>query len=447
MSNIYRLFQAVFGAFVVYFLAGLGFQDQQLILISIITFLVILWTNEALPLGVVSLLPIIIFPIFGILNTVEITAVYSKPIIFLFLGGFLIGLAVEKVNLHRAIISRMFLIFPYTPRGTIFSLTATSAVLSSILSNTTTSLLLMPLALAISPLSSLRMRFVLAIAYGATVGGILTPVGTPPNLIFLGFLEQNNLQTIPFLQWVLLCLPLAAIMLISLSLVLSFGLNNISLNQALPEPQTLNREQKKLSFILILLGLTLLLNSPIEPYYSGLGINEKLLLLGFGLLMFVPGSNFLRWEDTRKTPYEILFLFGAGFGIAASVQNTGLDMTIAQYLLSFSNWPAWLLILCIASLVTFSTEITSNMALTTVAIPIIFSLCQMTGLNPYLYMMVATICASYAFMLPIATAPNAIAMASGAVRVREMARYGFLLNCIAILLTTVMANIIWRVFL
>tara|TARA_Y100000589_G_scaffold273798_1_gene267362 strand:- start:348 stop:1223 length:876 start_codon:yes stop_codon:yes gene_type:complete len=291
------------------------------------------------------------------------------------------------------------------------------------------------------------MRFVLAIAYGATVGGILTPVGTPPNLIFLGFLEQNNLQTIPFLQWVLLCLPLAAIMLISLSLVLSFGLNNISLNQALPEPQTLNREQKKLSFILILLGLTLLLNSPIEPYYSGLGINEKLLLLGFGLLMFVPGSNFLRWEDTRKTPYEILFLFGAGFGIAASVQNTGLDMTIAQYLLSFSNWPAWLLILCIASLVTFSTEITSNMALTTVAIPIIFSLCQMTGLNPYLYMMVATICASYAFMLPIATAPNAIAMASGAVRVREMARYGFLLNCIAILLTTVMANIIWRVFL
>ena len=163
--------------------------------------------------------------------------------------------------------------------------------------------------------------------------------------------------------------------------------------------------------------------------------------------MFMPGVNFLTWQDTRKIPYEILFLFGAGFGIASAVQNTGLDNTIAQYLLVFSDWPAWLLILCIAGMVTFSTEITSNMALTTVAIPIIFSLCKMTGLNPYLYMMVATICASYAFMLPIATAPNAIAMASGAVRVREMARYGFVLNIIAILVTAIVANTLWTIFL
>ena len=141
MSNIQRLLQAIFGAILVYFFSGYSFPVQQQILLSLISLLVILWTNEALPLGVVSLLPIVIFPICGVLNTTEITSVYSKPIIFLFLGGFLIGLAVEKVNLHRAVISRMFLIFPYTPRGIILSFTATSAVLSSILSNTTTSLI------------------------------------------------------------------------------------------------------------------------------------------------------------------------------------------------------------------------------------------------------------------------------------------------------------------
>ena len=447
MSHTSRLIQAIFGALLVYLLTGYLLPDQQQLLLSIIALLVILWTNEALPLGVVSLLPIVIFPSFGILSTNEISSVYSKPIIFLFLGGFLIGLAVEKLNLHRAVISRMFSIFPYTPRGIILSLTSTSAVLSSILSNTTTSLLLMPLALAISSSNELKMRFVLAIAYGATVGGILTPVGTPPNLIFLGFLEDNSLQAIPFIKWVILCLPLVLIMLITLTVLLGVGLKNTKLDQALTKPQALNLEQKKLSFILIFLGIVLLLNSPIKPYYSGLGLNEKLLLLSFGLLMFMPGVNFLTWQDTRKIPYEILFLFGAGFGIAAAVQNTGLDNTIAQYLLVFSDWPAWLLILCIAGMVTFSTEITSNMALTTVAIPIIFSLCQMTGLNPYLYMMVATICASYAFMLPIATAPNAIAMASGAVRVREMARYGFVLNIIAILVTAIVANTFWTIFL
>ncbi len=447
MSNTYRLFQAIFGAVLVYFLSGYYFPNQQQILLSIITLLVILWTNEALPLGVVSLLPIIIFPTFDVLNTNEITSAYSKPIIFLFLGGFLIGLAVEKVNLHRAVISRMFLIFPYTPRGIILSLTSTSAVLSSILSNTTTSLLLMPLALAISSNNTLKIRFVLAIAYGATVGGILTPVGTPPNLIFLGFLEENNLEAIPFIKWVLLCLPLVLIMLVTLSIILGLGLKDIKLDQSLSKPQPLNLDQKKLSFILILLGIILLLNSPIKPFYTGLGLNEKLLLLGFGLLMFVPGLSFLKWEDTRKIPYEILFLFGAGFGIAASVQSTGLDNTIAQNLLALSNWPSWLLLICIAGMVTFSTEITSNMALTTVAVPIIFSLCQLTGLDPYLYMMVATICASYAFMLPIATAPNAIAIASGAVRVSDMARYGFLLNIIAILITALVANIFWINFI
>jgi len=236
-------------------------------------------------------------------------------------------------------------------------------------------------------------------------------------------------------------------MLITLSTILGLGLKQSKLEDALPRPVALNRDQKRLSLILALLGVILLLNSPIEPYYPGLRLNEKLLLLSFGLLMFMPGLNFLTLEDTRKIPYEILFLFGAGFGIAASVQSAGLDTSIAQYLLVISNWPSWMLIICIAGMVTFSTEITSNMALTTVAIPIIFSLCEMSGLNPYLYMMVATICASYAFMLPIATAPNAIAMASGAVRVRDMARYGLILNLVAILVTAIIASILWQIFL
>ena len=181
-----------------FFIASFVFTHIQSLLLGAIAFLVVLWTNEGLPIGVVSLLPIILFPALDILGTNATSTNYSKSIIFLFLGGFMIAIAVEKTGLHKVIANKMISMFPSTIRGIIFALTITSGVLSSFLSNTTTTLLLMPLALFLTDNVNIKMRFALAIAYGASVGGIMTPIGTPPNLILMGILEQNSIEAYSF---------------------------------------------------------------------------------------------------------------------------------------------------------------------------------------------------------------------------------------------------------
>jgi sodium-dependent dicarboxylate transporter 2/3/5 len=186
-----------------------------------VVLLVALWSNEALPLGVVSLLPIILFPAFDILSTKATTANYSKVIIFLFLGGFLLAIAVEKIGLHKVIAHKLLSIFPKNSRGIIFALSITSALLSSLLSNTTTALLLMSIALFLTDNKKLKIRLVLAVAYGASIGGIITPIGTPPNLILMGFLDDNALEKLSFITWMGKTIPLAAIMLIVVSYILS----------------------------------------------------------------------------------------------------------------------------------------------------------------------------------------------------------------------------------
>lgn len=430
-----------------FFIASLAFSTTHSILLSIIVLLVVLWTNEALPLGIVSLLPIVLFPSFDILSTNATTLNYSKSIIFLFLGGFMIAIATEKTNLHKTISNKLLSLFPNTVKGIVFSLALTSAILSSLISNTTTALLLIPIAMFLTQDKAIKLRFVLSIAYGASIGGIITPIGTPPNLILLGFMEQNSIESISFINWMMLTIPLALVMLMIIPFILSLGVKNISFEKAIDSKNKMSREQKRLSLILISLVALLFLNSKIEPFYSGLGLNEKGILLGFGILMFIPKIGFLTWEDTKRIPYEIIFLFGAGFSIASAFSSTGLAEQIANYLLHLTSLPTILLILIVAALITFTTEITSNTALISIALPIIYSLGQSANIDTTLILFVATICASYAFMLPIATPPNAIAMSSGVVKVKEMARYGVVFNIIGILCITAIALVYWQFYL
>jgi len=437
------LFSILFGV-MAFFIGTFYFNVQHSILIGILVLLVALWTNEGLPLGVVSLLPIILFPSFDVLSTNETVSNYSKSIIFLFLGGFMIAIATQKTELHKYIANKLLNIFPSTTRGIIFSLAVTSAFLSSLISNTTTALLLIPIAMFLTNDISLKLRFILAIAYGASIGGIVTPIGTPPNLILLGFLEQKGIETISFVNWIFLTAPLALIMLIFIPFILSLGAKDIVLDKEIGRNISLSSEQKRLGFILFTLIIFLFVNSKIEPFYSGLGINEKGILLGYGLLMFVPKIGFLQWEDARKIPYEIIFLFGAGFSIAMAFSSTGLAQEIASNLLVLTSLPAILLILFVASLVTFTTEVTSNTALISIALPIIYSLGEASNIDIQLILFVATICASYAFMLPIATPPNAIAMSSGVVKVKDMAKYGIVFNLIGILSITFIALVYWQ---
>lgn len=444
MKNIFISILVSLGFF---FVASFFFVTQHAILIALIALLVILWTNEALSIGVVSLLPIILFPAFGLIDIKTATANYSNPTIFLFMGGFMIAIATQKIDLHKYISNKLLTIFPKTPRGMIFSMAFTSALLSSVLSNSTTALLLIPIAIFLTENIKFKARLALSIAYGCSIGGIITPIGTPPNLILLGFMQQHSLEPIAFIQWILLTAPLALVMLIIIPLLLSLGLSDVKLDNTIQNSQVLQKNQKRLLFILFSLITLLLVNSKIEPYYSGLGLDETAILLGFGLLMFVPKIGFIDWEDSKKIPFEIIFLFGAGFTIAAAFSKTGLANEVANYMLSLTNLPVIVLILMIATLITFTTEITSNTALISIALPIIYSLGQVAKVDMTLILMVATICASYAFMLPIATPPNAIAMSSGAVKVKEMAKFGFIINILAILSITFVALVYWQFFI
>lgn len=433
-----------------FLIAALAFTTKEATLVGLIAFLVTLWTNEGLPLGVVSLLPIVLFPAFDILTTNETSVNYSKSIIFLFLGGFLLAISVEKTGLHKVIANKMLSIFPSTVRGIIFSLSITSGMLSSFLSNTTTTLLLIPLALFLSEDSRIKMRFALAIAYGASIGGIITPIGTPPNLILMGFMDDKGLEIIPFMQWVWMVIPLAILMFFVVSYILSLGASEIKIHRDKTTnsmTSSMTGEQKKVALCLLALIILLFLNAPIKPYYNGFGLNEKGILLSFGLLMFLPPVNVLTWQDTKKIPYEIIFLFGAGFSIATAFTSSGLANSVASYLLELTTLPPILIMLSIAAIVTFTTEVTSNTALISMMLPILYAVTEASGLDTRLFLMIATICASYAFMLPIATPPNAIAMSSGVVHAGTMAKYGFMFNIIGIFLIVIIASFFWSIFI
>jgi len=419
------------------------FTFQQSLMVAAIVLMVTLWTNEGLPLAVVSLLPIVLFPAFGVLSTKETTINYANPIIYLFLGGFLIAIAVEKTGLHKVIANKMLGLFPSSTRGIIFALIITSGLLSSVLSNTTTTLLLLPIALFLTEDVRVKMRLALGIAYGASIGGVLTPIGTPPNLILMGIMEEMGMEAIPFVQWMYMVAPLVFIMFIIVGFVMSLGLKDVHIETDLTT-EPLDGNQKKVLYIIAGLIFMLLINAPIKPYYGGLGLSEPGILLTAGLLLFAPPFSILNWmEDKNNIPFRIIFLFGAGFAIAAAFTKTGMAGEIASHLITFSTMPMILFLLIIATMVTFTTEITSNTALISIMLPILFKVAEQTGINATLIMMVATVCASYAFMLPIATPPNAIAMSSGVVSIKTMATYGIMFNIIGILLIVTVAKSFW----
>ena len=262
----------------------------------------------------------------------------------------------------------------------------------------------------------------------------------------LGFLDDKGIEGINFIKWIMLTIPLGFIMLIVIGFVLSYGYNKTLKLDIKNSPLT--KDQKRLSFILIGLIVLLLVNSPIKPYYSGLGLNEKLILLGFGILMFMPKIGFLTWEDSKKIPFEIIFLFGAGFSIAMAFSKSGLAGEIANYLNNFSNLSPYLLLLIVATFITFTTEITSNTALISIALPVIYALTQnVTQIDGQIILMTATIAASYAFMLPISTPPNAIAMSSKVLKVKDMVKFGIIFNLVGILMLSLMGYFIWSRFI
>jgi sodium-dependent dicarboxylate transporter 2/3/5 len=453
LKSFIESYRLIIYAFVIglafYSLALYAFSDVQSRLIGVIAFLVTLWTNNGLHMGVVSMLPILLFPMFGLVESKDVVANYSKTTIFLFVGGFLLAIATEKSALHKRLATKLLSLFPNTPRGVLYSLMLTSGLLSSILSDTTTALLIIPIAAFLTENVDYKFRLLLGVAYASLIGGIITPVGTPPNLILMDFIESNGLEMIPFATWTAMMLPLAIIMMIAAAEILLYGLKkeNFELVEIDMTKKPLTFDQKKLVWILSTLALILAAN-PILKYLFDIHVNEKLTLLAFGLFLFLPKVDLLEWkEDFAKIPFAIIFLFGAGFSIAMAFQKTGLATEIATLLVSFNYLPPIVLMLIIGSGVVFATELTSNTALTSIMIPIIYPFAVQSGLDPTLFMLIVAISASYAFMLPIATAPNAIAMSTGHVKTTQMMRRGIFLNIFGIAITFTIAMTYWKLFL
>lgn len=418
-------------------------------LLGIIALLVTLWTNKALPLGVVSLLPIILFPSFGILDTKSATQNYANPIIYLFLGGFMLATATEKIGLHRVIAKKFLGLFPSTPKGVISALGLASVVLGTALSNSTTAILLLPIALSITQDYFLKMRFLLAVAFGASISGITTPIGSPPNLIFLGFLERLGFDGISFTTWIFMMAPLTCLMLYAMIYILSRNTNEYHLEINVFADVEVSSAHKRLLFFIVALLVLLFINSPIKPFYNGLGLNENIILLAFGLLMFVPKIGFLDWDDSKSIPYELIFLFGAGFCIATAFSQSELSGAFEGFFTQFSGLPfiIFLFLACICALI--ATGFLNTTALIAILLPIVYTATQsfLVSNEATITMLALTICASFSFMIPISTPPNAIVFSQGNIKAWDMVRFGFLLSLVGLVAVPIFAFIYWRWFL
>jgi sodium-dependent dicarboxylate transporter 2/3/5 len=438
-KEIRGLLMALLGALLCYALSLLFLSDLHSRALAAVFFLLFLWTNEALPIGVVSLLPIILFPALGLLDTSKTAANYANGIVFLFLGGFMLSIAVEKTELHRLFARKLLTLFPPTPKGVIFALASASAILSAFLSNTTTALLLLPLAHFLASQNALKTRLALAIAFGSSIGGIITPIGTPPNLILIGFLHQHSLAAPHFIGWIAMMLPLATAMILVLAFILSINTSGLTVTYQISVFSPASSDQKRLGAIILMLGAILLLN-------NWLRLDERTLILFFGLLMFFPKIGFLEWQESRQIPYDIFFLMGAGFALADLFNESKFAELIAESLTALTGQSDLVVMIAVISAISVIGLALNNTTKASIAYPIVFSVAQSAELDAALFLLVAAATASFSFILPTSTPPNAVALSSKAVKIKEMIIYGSLMTLVGALLVVLSAFFYWKWF-
>ena len=421
------------------------------------------WVTEAVPIAVSALLPIVLFPLTGALDLGTTTAAYGHKYVFLYLGGFLLAIAIEKVNLHRRIALFIIASIGTRMRMIVLGFMVATAFLSMWISNTATSVMMLPIGLAIiaqyrdhpdtpeNEHTQFGKMLMLAIAYSASIGGIGTLIGTPPNLVLAGIVKELYGVEIGFLEWMLLALPLS-ILLLALCWVyltrfavklkaddFTGGVEEIKRQREALGP--IHRDEKKVGIVFLLTAVAWIsrsfLLSPILP-----AIDDTIIALSSGIALFViRGSNgkgaILSWDDSKRIPWGILILFGGGLAIAQGFKDTGLAQWFAEQLITLEFLPLIVMTLVLVASINFLTEITSNLATTAMILPVLAPLAAAMGVHPYIFMIGATLAASCAFMLPVATPPNAVVFGSGYVSMKDMIRAGLGLNLISILLITV----------
>ncbi len=418
------------------------------------------WISEALPIAVTALLPIVLFPLLGIMPLAQTTSAYANPMVYLFLGGFLIAMAMQKWALHRRIALLTIRLVGTSPRRIILGFMLATAFLSMWISNTATAMMMLPIGLAVighrqsagedgNVDNNFATALMLSIAYAASIGGVATLIGTPPNAILAGVLQQQQGITLGFAQWMSFALPLSIVMLLLAWLYLTrtvytgggqeIAADRTLIRQQLSALGVMSYEERWVLGVFGLVAATWLLRGLLDiSWLDRLG--DAGIAIGGALLLFIlpaarkRGGRLLDWQSAVSLPWEILLLFGGGFSLAAGFVHSGLTEWLVSQLGILQGMPVWLLLAAIVLLVIFLTEVTSNTATATIVLPLMGALAGAMSLAPTLLMIPAAIAASYAFMLPVATPPNAIVFGGGHVTIPQMARAGIWMNLLATLL-------------
>lgn len=405
------------------------------------------WVTEALPIPVTSMVPFVLLPLFGVLDHKSVSSALGSHVILLLMGAFMLSKALEKSNVHeRLAIYMIRLVGLSSGKRLVFAFMLASASLSMWISNTATTLIMLPIALAILAKvnnKALSCALILGIAYSASLGGVATPIGTPPNVIFMGIYEESIGKEMGFLSWMKIGVPVVVISLPLMALWLTRNIKT-SLDLSLPQLSNWKTDEKR---VLIVFGLTALAwITRQEPFggWTGLlglkGVGDSTIALASVAIMFmIPDGKkgrLLDWNTAVTIPWGMLLLFAGGIAIAKGFVASGLSNLIGDWLASMATISILSMIFIICLLVTYLTEITSNTATATLLLPILAAAALTSGQDPLLFMVPATICASCAFMLPVATAPNAIAYGTGEVEIKEMVREGFILSLLTVFTTT-----------
>lgn len=416
------------------------------------------WSTEAIPIPATALLPILLIPALDLGSIRDATTPYANPIIFLFLGGFTLGLAMQRWNLHRRIALLTLRAVGDQPRRQIAGFMLATAFLSMWVSNTATSIMMLPIGLSVIAMreqadSDGSRRYatalLLAIAYSASIGGIATLIGTPPNALLAAYLAENQGVDVGFAQWMLLGVPVSLIMLGLTWWWLSrgdFGVSNQGdgcelVRNELEKLGSLHRAEKLVAMVFVLAAAGWicrpLLSSGPMPWLSDTGIAIAaavvlfLLPVDFGRRVFV-----LDWDTAEKLPWGILLLFGGGLALAGVISSSGLAEWIAQSLSGYGTLPTLAMIALVTTIIIFLTEVTSNTATAAAFLPLLGAMAMSQGAPVLLFTVPAAIAASCAFMMPVATPPNAIVFSSGQMAIKDMIRAGFLLNLFGIVVVT-----------
>jgi sodium-dependent dicarboxylate transporter 2/3/5 len=433
---------------VYYLLLAQGWTQAASVTAAVTLLCATWWIFEPVPIPFTSLIPLAVFPLLGVLTPAQVGQSFGSPLILLLMGGFMLSTAMADSGAHRRIALYMVNLFGGgSARGLVLGFMAASAVLSMWISNTATTLMLLPVALAVLEQTDRRMNIplLLGIAYAASIGGLGTPIGTPPNLIFMQIHLDRFGTTPSFPEWMTWGIPVVILLVPLVGLWLTRG---VRLEAPVELPRT-GRWRPFEKRVLIMFALTAFFwitrQAPFGGWSSWLGLPQandaSVALIAVVLMAALPngeGGRLLRWETASKIPWGVLLLFAGGICIANAFVQSGLADTIAQELGAFLDLPIWALMLCMCLTVTFLTEVTSNTATASLLMPLLAATAVSAEMNPMLLMVPAVLSASCAFMLPVATAPNAIVFGSGKVRIRDMARAGFVLNLIgAVVITTV----------